>query len=62
MPEERRQYLAETDKGSYYKQGEWLEAFLGDKSAFPGGCESDDIDNDDENYNENIEAFVRSCS
>ena len=24
--------------------------------------ESDDSDNDDENYNENIEAFVRKCS
>ena len=62
MPEERRPNLAETDRGSYYKQEEWLEAFLDDKSAFPDGCESDDIDNDDENYNENIEAFVRRCS
>ena len=62
MLEERRQNLAETDRGSYYKQEEWLEAFLDDKSAFSDGSESDDSDNDDENYNENIEAFVRRCS
>ena len=62
MPEERRQNLAETDKRSYYKQEEWLEEFLDDKSAFSDGSESDDSDNDDENYNENIEAFVRRCS
>ena len=34
MPEERRQNLAETDGGSYYKQEEWLEAFLDDKCIF----------------------------
>ena len=53
MPEERRQNLAETDRGSYYKQEEWLKAFLDDKSAFSDGSESDDSDNHDENYNEN---------
>ena len=42
MPEERRQNLAETDKGLYDKQEEWLEAFLEDKSAFFDGSESDD--------------------
>ena len=62
MPEERRQNLAVTDRGSYYKQEEWLEAFLDYKSAFPDGSERDDSDNDDENYNENIGAFVRRCS
>ena len=62
MPEERRQNLAETGRGSYYKQEEWLEAFLDDKSAFPDGSESDDSDNDDENYNENIEAVGHRCS
>ena len=55
-PEERSQNLAETDRGSYYKQEEWLEAFLDDKSAFSDGSESDDSDNDD------IEAFVHRCS
>ena len=34
MPEERRQNLAETDGGSYYKQETWLEAFLDDKCIF----------------------------
>ena len=34
MPEERTQNLAETGRGSYYKQEEWLEAFLDDTSAF----------------------------
>ena len=62
MPKERRQNLAETDKKSYYKQEEQLEEFLDDKSAFSDGSESDHSDNDDENYNESIEAFVRRCS
>ena len=34
MPKERRQNFAETDKGSYYNQEEWLEEFLDDKDAF----------------------------
>ena len=58
MPEERRQNLTETDRGSYYNQEEWLENFLDDKGAFYNGSESDESD-DDENYNENIEAAVR---
>ena len=62
MSEERRQNLAETNRGSYCKQGEWLEAFLDDKIAFSDDIERDDSDNDDENSNENIEAFVRRCS
>ena len=62
MPEERRQNLAETDRGSYYNQEEWLEEFLDDKSAFYNGSESDDSDNDDENLKGNTEAFVRRCS
>ena len=41
MPEERRQNLAETDRRSYYKQEEWLEPFLGNKSAFYDGSESE---------------------
>ena len=48
--------------GSYHKQEEWLELFLDDKSAFSDGSETNDSDNDDENYNENIETFVRRCS
>ena len=47
--------LAETDRGSQYNQEELLEEFLDDKGAFYNGSESDDSDNDDENYNENIE-------
>ena len=61
MPEERRQNLAETDRGSYYNQGERLEEFLDDKGAFYDGSESADSENGDENYNENIEAVVRRC-
>ena len=49
MPEERTQNLAETDRGSFYNQEEWV--FLDDKGAFYNGSESDDDDNDDENYN-----------
>ena len=62
MPEERKQNLAETDRGSYYKQEKWLGAFLDDKSSFSDCSESDDSDNDDGNYNENKEAFVRRCA
>ena len=62
MSEERRQNLAETDMGSYYNQEERLEEFLDNKGAFYNGIESVDSDNDDENYNENIEAVVRRCS
>ena len=40
MPVKRRQNLAETDKGSYYKE-EWLEQFLDSKGAFYNGNESD---------------------
>ena len=62
MPEERRQNLAETGRGSYYNQEECLEEFFDDKGAFCDGSESDDSENDDENYNENREALVRECS
>ena len=62
MPEERIQNLAETDRGLYYNQEEWLEEFLDDKGAFYNGIESDDSDNDDENCNENKGAVVRRCS
>ena len=49
MPEERRQNLAETDRGSYHNQEEWLEELLDDRGTFYNGSESDDSDNDDEN-------------
>ena len=62
MPEERRQNLAETEWGSYYNQEEWLEEFLDDKGAFYDGSESDDSENHDENYTENIVAVIRRCS
>ena len=39
----RRQNLAETDRGSYYKE-EWLEEFLDSKDAFYNGNESDNND------------------
>ena len=63
MPVKRRQNLAETDKGSYYKE-EWLEEFLDSKGAFYNGNE---IDNNDESCNENneqqqlAEGFASSC-
>ena len=47
----RRQYLAETDRGSYYKEEQSVE-FLDGKGAFYNSNESD---NDDESYNENNE-------
>ena len=34
MPEERRQNLAETNRGSYYNQEKWLEKFLDVKVHF----------------------------
>ena len=39
IPVKRRQYLAETDKGSYQKK-EWLEEFLDSKGAFYKGNKS----------------------
>ena len=60
--EERRQNLAERDRGSYCKQEEWLGEFLDDKGAFYDVSESDDIENNDDDYTENIEAVVRRCS
>ena len=67
MSEESRQNLAETDRGSYYNQEEWLEEFLDNKGGFYNGCESNDSDNDDEIYNENneqqqlSEGFANNC-
>ena len=40
MPVKRRQNLAETDRGSYYKE-ECLEEFLDSKGAYYNGNESD---------------------
>ena len=62
MLEEGKQNLAKTDRGLYCNQEEWLEGFSDDKTAFYTGSESDDSDNDDGNYNENIKAVVRRCS
>ena len=62
MSEKRRQKLAGTYRGSYYNQERWLQELLNDKVAFYNGRESDDSENDDENYTENIEAIVCRCS
>ena len=40
LPVKRRQNLAETDRGSYYKE-EYLEEFLDSKGAYCNGNESD---------------------
>ena len=40
MPAKRRQDLAETDRGSYYKE-ECLQEFLDSKDAFCNGNEND---------------------
>ena len=40
MPKEKIQNLAETDKGWYYNQGEWLEEFLDDKGVTYNGTEA----------------------
>ena len=61
MLDEKLQNLAETDRGSYYNQKEWLEEFLDDKGTFYNGSESDDSKNDYDNYRENIEAFILRC-
>ena len=58
MPEKRRHILAETDRGSYYNQEEWWWL-----RCIYDASESDDSENDDENYTENIGAVVcRSSS
>ena len=67
MPKERRQNLAEADRGSFYSQAECLEEFLDNKGAFSNGRESDDSDNDNKNYNEkneqhqSSEGFASTC-
>ena len=40
MLEEKRQNLAETDKGSYDNQEKWLEEVLDDKGAFYNGTKA----------------------
>ena len=62
MLEEQRQNLAETYRGSYYNQEEWLEEFLDYTGAFYNGSEGDDSENDDKNYNKKIKAVVCRCS
>ena len=63
MPIKRRQNLAETDKGSYYKE-ERLEEFLDSKGTFYNVNESH---NDDESYNGNngqqqlLDGFANNC-
>ena len=63
----KRRNLAETDRGSYYNQEEWLEEFLDNKGEFYNGSERDDSDNDDEIDNENneqqqlSEGFANNC-
>ena len=67
MSEESRQNLAETGRGSYYNQEEWLEEFLDNKGELYNGSESDDCDNDDQICNENNEqqqlskGFANNC-
>ena len=51
MPVKRRQNLAETGRGPYYKE-EWLVKSLDSKGEFYNGNQSD---NDNESYNENNE-------
>ena len=43
----RRQNLAETNRGSYYYKEEWLKEFLDNKGAFYNGSESDGSENDE---------------
>ena len=52
---EKRESLAETDTGSYYNQGEWLEEFLDGNGEIYNDNENDDSDNDDKNCNKNNE-------
>ena len=40
----------------------WLEGFLDNQGAFSGDSENNLNDDDVENYNWNIEAFVCRCS
>ena len=61
-PKERGQNLAETDWGSYCNQEEWLKTYLDNKGGFYDDSESDNSENDDDNYAENIEAVVCRCS
>ena len=62
MPEKRKYNLAEAGRGLYYNQKKWLREFLDNNVMFYNGIESDDSDNDDKNYNENMKAVVHTCS
>ena len=58
MPIKRRQNLAATDRGSYYKE-EWLEEFLDIKGAFYNGNESNNDKNNEQQ--QLLEGFAYSC-
>ena len=62
IPGKKKKNLAETDMWLYYNQEEWWEEPLDGKGAFYNGSESDDNENDEENYNENIGVVVCRCS
>ena len=53
MPLKRRWNLAETDRGSYYKE-EWIDKFLDSKGAFYNSNESQWC----ESYNEIMNSIV----
>ena len=58
MQVKRRQNLAETNKGPYYKE-EWLAEFLDSKGAFYNGNE---YDNDENNEQQQLpEGFANTC-
>ena len=61
MPEKTRQDLAETDKGSYYKQEEWLEALVHFSMVVNVMIVSTMMRNIMKIY-ESMNAFVRKCS
>ena len=61
MPEGRRQNLTKR-QGIILQSRGMVDEFLDNKGAFYNGSENDDGDNDDENYNENMEAVVGRCS
>ena len=59
MPVKRRQKkLAETDRGSYYKE-EWLEEVLDSKCPFYNGNEGDNDENNEQQ--ELLEGSANSC-
>ena len=61
MTKENRQNLANTDRGSFYNQGAWLEEFLEDKAIFYNNSNSDSETYDNESSSDDDDEQKEVC-